>query len=70
MLQCGSTDGQGSGDPSYMYGPIENAPADDVYAEGTIAMARQGNNADRTATSSSSSTATPPSPRTPPAATA
>lgn len=46
VLQCGSTDGQGSGDPSYMYGPVENAPADDVYTEGTIAMARQGNNAD------------------------
>lgn len=46
VLQCGSTDGQGSGDPSYMYGPVENAPADDVYVEGTIAMARQGNNAD------------------------
>lgn len=46
VLQCGSTDGQGSGDPSYMYGPVENAPADDVYAEGTIAMARQGGNAD------------------------
>lgn len=46
VLQCGSTDGQGGGDPSYMYGPIENAPADDVYTEGTIAMARQGNNAE------------------------
>nr|WP_241429169.1 peptidylprolyl isomerase [Agrococcus sp. ARC_14] len=46
VLQCGSADGAGSGDPSYMYGPIENAPADDVYPEGTIAMARQGNNAD------------------------
>lgn len=46
VLQCGSTDGQGSGDPSYMYGPVENAPADDVYVEGTIAMARQRNNAD------------------------
>lgn len=46
VLQCGSTDGQGSGDPSYMYGPVENAPADDLYTEGTIAMARQGGNAD------------------------
>lgn len=46
VLQCGSIDGQGSGDPSYMYGPIENAPTDDVYVEGTIAMARQGGNAD------------------------
>lgn len=46
VLQCGSVDGQGSGDPSYAYGPIENAPADDLYVEGTIAMARQSNNAD------------------------
>ncbi|BDZ52933.1 hypothetical protein GCM10025870_00060 [Agromyces marinus] len=27
--------------PGYSYGPIENAPADDVYPAGTIAMARQ-----------------------------
>ncbi|WP_306233838.1 peptidylprolyl isomerase [Agrococcus beijingensis] len=46
VLQCGSVDGQGSGDPSYAYGPIENAPADDLYVEGTIAMARQSNNAE------------------------
>lgn len=46
VLQCGSVDGQGSGDPSYMYGPVENAPAEDFYAEGTIAMARQSGNAD------------------------
>lgn len=46
VLQCGSVDGQGSGDPTYAYGPIENAPADDLYVEGTIAMARQSNNAD------------------------
>jgi peptidyl-prolyl cis-trans isomerase B (cyclophilin B) len=46
VLQCGSVDGQGSGDPSFMYGPIENAPADDLYVEGTIAMARQGGNAE------------------------
>lgn len=46
VLQCGSVDGTGAGDPSYQYGPIENAPADDVYPEGTIAMARAGGNAD------------------------
>ncbi|MCR8670650.1 peptidylprolyl isomerase [Agrococcus sp. HG114] len=46
VLQCGSADGQGGGDPSFMYGPVENAPADDVYPEGTIAMARQGQNGD------------------------
>lgn len=46
VLQCGSIDGQGSGDAAYMYGPIENAPADDLYTEGTIAMARQSGNGD------------------------
>ncbi|WP_347757360.1 peptidylprolyl isomerase [Agrococcus sp. ProA11] len=46
VLQCGSVDGTGAGDPSYQYGPIENAPADDVYPEGTIAMARAGGDAD------------------------
>lgn len=45
VLQCGSLDGTGAGDPSYQYGPIENAPADDVYPAGTIAMARAGGNA-------------------------
>ena len=42
VLQCGSVDGEGSGDPEFMYGPIENAPEDDLYIEGTIAIARQG----------------------------
>lgn len=42
VLQCGSLDGTGGGDPAYQYGPIENAPADDVYPAGTIAMARGG----------------------------
>lgn len=45
VLQCGDPNGDGSGGPGYSYGPIENAPADDVYPAGTIAMARQGNNA-------------------------
>jgi peptidyl-prolyl cis-trans isomerase B (cyclophilin B) len=27
-------------DPAYSFGPIENAPADDVYPAGSIAMAR------------------------------
>src|SRR5690554_2073695 len=40
VLQCGSIDGAGSGDPDYAYGPIENAPADNLYPAGTIAMAR------------------------------
>jgi peptidyl-prolyl cis-trans isomerase B (cyclophilin B) len=45
VLQCGSIDGTGSGDPDYTYGPIENAPADNVYPAGTIAMARAGGDA-------------------------
>lgn len=43
VLQCGDPDGDGSGGPDYRFGPIENAPTDDVYPAGTIAMARQGN---------------------------
>ncbi len=45
VLQCGDPVGDGSGGPGYTYGPIENAPADDLYPAGTIAMARQGGNA-------------------------
>ena len=44
VLQCGDPQGDGSGGPGYSYGPIENAPADDVYPAGTIAMARQSGN--------------------------
>ncbi len=40
VLQCGDPQGDGFGDPGYRWGPIENAPADDVYPAGTIAMAR------------------------------
>lgn len=40
VLQCGDPTGTGSGGPGYTYGPIENAPSDDVYPAGTIAMAR------------------------------
>lgn len=42
VLQCGDPTGTGTGDPGYKWGPIENAPADDMYPAGTIAMARQG----------------------------
>jgi len=42
VLQCGDPTGTGSGGPGYAFGPVENAPADDVYPAGTIAMARQG----------------------------
>lgn len=45
VLQCGDPNGDGSGGPGYSYGPVENAPADDFYPAGTIAMARQGGNA-------------------------
>ena len=45
LLQCGSLDGTGATDPSYSFGPIENAPADGVYPAGTVAMARAGNDA-------------------------
>lgn len=44
VLQCGDPAGDGSGGPGYNFGPIENAPADNVYATGVIAMARTGNN--------------------------
>jgi peptidyl-prolyl cis-trans isomerase B (cyclophilin B) len=40
VLQCGDPAGDGSGGPGYYYGPVENAPTDDVYPAGTIAMAR------------------------------
>ncbi|MEX0913893.1 MAG: peptidylprolyl isomerase [Demequina sp.] len=46
VLQCGDPLGTGTGGPSYRYGPIENAPEDDVYPAGTVAMARQGNDAE------------------------
>lgn len=40
LIQCGSLDGTGASDPAFSFGPIENAPADNVYPAGTIAMAR------------------------------
>jgi peptidyl-prolyl cis-trans isomerase B (cyclophilin B) len=42
VLQCGDPSGDGSGGPGYSFGPIENAPADDSYLEGYLAMARRG----------------------------
>ncbi len=44
VLQCGDPNGDGTGGPGYSYGPIENAPADNIYPAGTLAMARQGGN--------------------------
>jgi peptidyl-prolyl cis-trans isomerase B (cyclophilin B) len=46
VLQCGDPTFSGSGSPGYSFGPVENAPADDVYPAGTVAMARQGGNAE------------------------
>ncbi|MBX3068057.1 MAG: peptidylprolyl isomerase [Microbacteriaceae bacterium] len=40
LIQCGSVDGKGGSDPNYRFGPIENAPADNLYPAGTIALAR------------------------------
>ncbi|WP_449385171.1 peptidylprolyl isomerase [Cellulomonas soli] len=45
VLQCGDPEGTGQGGPGYTWGPIENAPADDMYPAGTIAMARVGDDA-------------------------
>jgi peptidyl-prolyl cis-trans isomerase B (cyclophilin B) len=44
VLQCGDPAGDGTGGPGYNFGPVENAPADNVYGAGVIAMARTGNN--------------------------
>jgi len=45
LLQCGSVDGTGASDPSFLYGPVENAPADGIYPAGTIAIARASGDA-------------------------
>ena len=42
VLQCGDPEGTGRGGPDYRFGPIENAPSDDLYPAGTLAMARVG----------------------------
>ncbi|MGC0142510.1 peptidylprolyl isomerase [Pseudactinotalea sp. Z1732] len=42
LLQCGDPTATGTGGPGYSFGPIENAPEDDVYPAGTVAMARVG----------------------------
>ncbi len=45
VLQCGSKAGDGSTDPSFIWGPLENTPPDNSYPAGTIAVARTGGNA-------------------------
>ena len=44
VLQCGQSSTTPDGGPGYNFGPIENAPLDNVYAKGTLAMARVGSN--------------------------
>lgn len=46
VLQCGDPTFTGSGSPGYSFGPIENAPDDDVYPAGSVAMARRGGDAE------------------------
>ncbi|MFD2024223.1 peptidylprolyl isomerase [Promicromonospora aerolata] len=46
VLQCGDPTFTGSGGPGYSFGPIENAPENDVYPAGTVAMARRGDDAE------------------------
>lgn len=46
VLQCGDPTFTGSGSPGYSFGPVENAPKDDVYPAGTVAMARRGDDAE------------------------
>ncbi|MFZ7088627.1 peptidylprolyl isomerase [Curtobacterium sp. RRHDQ10] len=40
FLQCGSANGDGTGDAGFQYGPLENVPSDGSYPAGTIAIAR------------------------------
>ena len=40
VLQCGDPTGTGNGGPDYRFGPVENAPTDQFYPAGTLAMAR------------------------------
>jgi peptidyl-prolyl cis-trans isomerase B (cyclophilin B) len=42
VLQCGQSETTANGGPGYTFGPIENAPSDDLYVKGTLAMARVG----------------------------
>ncbi|WP_375164236.1 peptidylprolyl isomerase [Paenarthrobacter sp.] len=45
LLQCGAKSEDGADDANYRWGPLENAPADNKYPAGTIAVARTGNDA-------------------------
>ncbi|HET9657955.1 MAG TPA: peptidylprolyl isomerase [Kineosporiaceae bacterium] len=46
VLQCGDPTGSGTGGPGFSYGPVENAPKNNVYPAGTVAIARQGGRGD------------------------
>lgn len=46
LLQCGDPTATGTGGPGYTFGPIENAPKDDRYPAGTLAMARKAGDGD------------------------
>ncbi|MCU1530993.1 MAG: cyclophilin [Arthrobacter sp.] len=50
VLQCGSKSGDGSSDPAYAWGPLENTPQDNNYPAGTIAVARTDGNANSNGT--------------------
>lgn len=45
VLQCGDPNGDGTGGPGYSFGPVENAPAGDLYKTGYLAMARTSGDA-------------------------
>lgn len=45
LLQCGDPTGTGTGGPPYRFGPIENAPSDDVYPAGSVVMVREQDDA-------------------------
>ncbi|WP_285724676.1 peptidylprolyl isomerase [Psychromicrobium xiongbiense] len=50
VLQCGALDLNGSSAPNFAWGPVENAPTDNVYPAGTIAVARVSGNANSNGT--------------------
>lgn len=45
VLQCGALNMDGASAPNFSWGPIENAPSNNIYPAGTIAVARASNNA-------------------------
>jgi peptidyl-prolyl cis-trans isomerase B (cyclophilin B) len=45
ILQCGSPTNSTAGGPGYSFGPIENAPTNQIYKTGVLAMARTSDDA-------------------------